>query len=77
MKIANDSWVRRDNGGKWHLVESTVDDEVVTHCGRFMRMVTNWYSAVRGPMYIQLEVCYPGFEYDYGVNIDTKCKQCQ
>ena len=29
-------WVRRP-GQKWHLVESVVADDAVTHCGRRLR----------------------------------------
>lgn len=33
------SWVRR-TGGKWHLVESIVAGDAITHCGRRMDRVT-------------------------------------
>ena len=32
-------WVRRP-GRKWHLVESVVADDAVTHCGRRLRNET-------------------------------------
>lgn len=31
-----DEWVR-PKGGKWHLVESVIDDQPITRCGRRIR----------------------------------------
>lgn len=33
------SWVRR-RGGKWHVVESDVDDRAIVRCGKQLRRVT-------------------------------------
>jgi hypothetical protein len=32
MNVGN--WVRSFTGKKWHLVESTINDEAITKCGR-------------------------------------------
>ena len=29
-------WMRRTNGGKWHLIESVVAGDAITKCGRRM-----------------------------------------
>jgi len=36
------SWVRRDGAyrSKWHLIESTIAGDAVTHCGRRLRNET-------------------------------------
>jgi hypothetical protein len=45
-------WVRRVTGDgkaltKWHLVESVVDDEPFTNCGRrFRKRKTSWFETV-------------------------------
>lgn len=35
------TWVRREYRTFWHLVESFVANDAVTHCGRRMRDETN------------------------------------
>jgi hypothetical protein len=45
-------WVRRVTGKgmaltKWHRIESVVDDEPFTRCGRrFRRRTTSWFESV-------------------------------
>lgn len=39
IEIGN--WVRREkSGAKWHLVESVIDDEAITRCGRRMEQAS-------------------------------------
>jgi hypothetical protein len=37
MDIRVGSWIRRERGGKGHLVESLVSGDVITRCGKRMR----------------------------------------
>lgn len=39
MKIGD--WIRRERRPTWHIVESVVAEDAVTHCGRRMRNERN------------------------------------